>query len=106
MLLSPELELLLEADEPVVEPDFLELLLPELLPSVEELDFAFDVADLEPDDEALVLLPLDEVEEVGVLLALPILDELVLPRSVEPVLPEPDDPELPLEDEPDVLPEF
>ena len=119
-MLSPEL--LLEAEEPDVEPDFLELLLPEDLPSAEELDFDLGVVDLVPDEEAFELLPFDEVE--GKLPVLPKLDEPelpipedepelpmpdedpVLPIPDEPVLPWFEEPELPLEDEPDVLPDM
>lgn len=107
MLLSSEPELLPDAEEPdlpVVEPDFLDVLLvelPEAFPSVDELVFDFAVVDLAPEDDVLALLPFDEVEEVGVVPELPMLE--VLPISDEPELLMP---ELLSEDEPDVLPDI
>lgn len=104
----------MEADDPVVDPDFLELLLSDDLPSVEEPDFAFEVLDFEPEDEAFVLLLFvdDEVEATGVELELPMLD--VPPIPLEEFPESEDDPEFPwfdelellLEDESDELPVF
>jgi hypothetical protein len=80
-VLSPESELLPEVDEPVFpvveEPDFLDALLvelPEDFPSVDELDFDFEVVDLAPEEDAFALLPFEVVEEVGEVPELPILE--------------------------------
>ena len=107
--LLPDLELLLEEEEPVADPDFLELVLPEDFPSVDEPDLDLEVVDLEPEDEAFVLLLFpDDVEATGILLLeLPMLE--VLPMPDEPVfflfveselLPDDESDELP-----DMLPE-